>query len=585
VAILLSAVLVVATRVIAPFEVGRDQSLQLEAAYRLVEGLGLTSSRYVDQPLDLTLAPQPRWLTSWPPGFSLLIAAPLWLGASLLVSLRVIYAAATLAGWGGWALLASQLLAGPVGGGSRGKLLLTYTAAFAPLFVTPVWHGTDLFLWAGVPWMVLLLTRGAAGRTPLRSPALAGLLVGFLCTIRYASLFLALAASLILLPISLPDWKLYLKRAATFWLSSLVFLVPLTLYLQGCTLHGARPPAMIDPAERDASDSAPFYRVLHLVHTPGLISLLSGTDLARTAVTKLDYTPLNRAVGTGSLVLIFLLPLIVSRRRSAVGSRAQHMLALSISLLPAALVLCLTAIALVATTNLLGEERYFQPLQLCTPLLFGYLMSRPDSPRPVRAAAGMLLVPFVLHVAAYMPAKALRPESRPDAIRTVLGYRWERDTSSAGSSPRARYPSHQVFSAKENSRAALVQLHARYPHALFLVDNYTPYVYDHFRDGGPAPGIELRPVPEPSSRFWDRAYTSRPMKLFWVLDRSPRYQPYIPDRMAALGASKPATIFLDQYEKTEIVMSDLPAGHRFAAPGKAATGPAMPSGAVRRGPS
>ena len=93
------AILVTGARLPAPFEVGKDQSLQLEAAQRLVDGKGLTSTYYAHYGShDLSEPPIPEPLTWWPPGFPLLIAALLKTGLPLLVVLKSLYGLATIAG-------------------------------------------------------------------------------------------------------------------------------------------------------------------------------------------------------------------------------------------------------------------------------------------------------------------------------------------------------------------------------------------------------------------------------------------------------------------------------------------------------
>jgi uncharacterized membrane protein len=51
---------------------------------------------------------------------------------------------------------------------------------------TPAWGGTDVFLWAAVPWVLVLVTRPSTQRTDLT----AGILSGAAVLMRYASVFL-----------------------------------------------------------------------------------------------------------------------------------------------------------------------------------------------------------------------------------------------------------------------------------------------------------------------------------------------------------------------------------------------------------
>lgn len=94
--IMATAVFLTLMRVFAPFEIGKDQAVQLEAARRLVSGLGLTSTYFVSHSSDVSQRPTPKVLTWWPPGFSLIAAAFMWISLSLATGLRVVYGAVTL---------------------------------------------------------------------------------------------------------------------------------------------------------------------------------------------------------------------------------------------------------------------------------------------------------------------------------------------------------------------------------------------------------------------------------------------------------------------------------------------------------
>ncbi len=71
-------------------------------------------------------------------------------------------------------------------------------ACLLPLLFTPPWQGTDIILWAGTPFVILLLLYSLEDDSQWRYIAAAGLLSGFLYSVRYASAYLAVAAFLII---------------------------------------------------------------------------------------------------------------------------------------------------------------------------------------------------------------------------------------------------------------------------------------------------------------------------------------------------------------------------------------------------
>ena len=185
---------------IAPL-VESDYCYLLTAADRLYEGHGLTATQPVAplQPWDW----QYDWgfLTQWPAGYPLLICLVRFiLGVSSLEACRwigVVACAAALVGWFTW-------LRNGLPRGVTGVTVAAVGAACAVPFAFLVNPSTDAVLVAGLPFVLLITTRGVAAgedqvrRTqgPSRSTsllALAGLTAGSLVWFRYASLFVTVA--------------------------------------------------------------------------------------------------------------------------------------------------------------------------------------------------------------------------------------------------------------------------------------------------------------------------------------------------------------------------------------------------------
>jgi hypothetical protein len=547
--VLIAAVLVVSLRLAAPFEVGKDQTLQLEAAQRLIAGLGLTSTYdSFALPFDITQAPQAKALTWWPPLFSLLVAGLLQIGLPLLVALKLIYAAVTLLGWSGWSRIAAELLATRLRVWGRYIPLGRLIALLSPLFYTLSWGGTDIFLWAGIPFLVLWL-RPALNN---RSIILAGLLLGLLYGVRYASSFLFPAGLLILLQTSFPDWRAFGKRAALFLGAALLAVAPVIVYVRSFTERGSSLPEFVDLNYGLAQLAVVIDRILN--HLPVISNSLLGVPLLEDALAKVNVRAVNYLVGLCCLVAMLALPWLLARRAHKPVARPQDDLRLSLSFLPLALLLLLLTMVFVTDQYMIEVRRYHEPIRLYPILIYYSLLAAHAVSGFVKTAVAGALALFLFYVCLLLPANLLLPTRRADLARVVLGYTPARSPRHTSTSQALNYPSWQIYSLKENSRAKLRELHAAHPEALFFVDNYPFYVYDHRPDGAPRPGEQLRRFPDED--FWQQAYTSRAVKIFWVMNLHLEPLSFVPEAQRRL-------IFSDQYEKTLIYESDFPAGYKF----------------------
>ena len=142
----------------------------------------------------------------------MLVATFLYAGLSLLIALKLLYAPISLIGWIGWATIASNFFVRPVTYGKAASCTHLIIVALLPLVATPKWEGTDIFLWAGIPIIFLCLLGVNKNKPSLLTIAGAGFLFGCLVAIRFTSLFIGLAALLILFQVSYPHIKVFLKR-------------------------------------------------------------------------------------------------------------------------------------------------------------------------------------------------------------------------------------------------------------------------------------------------------------------------------------------------------------------------------------
>jgi len=166
----------------------------------------------------------------------------------------------------------------------------------------------------------------------------------------------------------------------------------------------------------------------------------------------------------------------------------------------------------------------------------------------VKKVSKVIVFMFVLYVCAYLPALAF--SGRKDSlIIHVLSFTPSRSTGYLSTSQRIDYPSFVLYSKKESTKSKLKQLYRENPQALFYAQNYVLFIYDGF-EGGPVPGKTFRVFPQ--RPFWRGAYTTTPVKIFWVLGQETHLD-FIPESNRTL-------VFADPVERTKILVSDFPVG-------------------------
>ena len=146
-----SAATVTIARFFQAADPGYDLGLQLQAAHNLLAGRGLATFSELGPNLSHPNVLVP--LTWFPAGYSLAAAAFSSAGLGVGMTVKVLGAAATMLGWWGWARLAQSFIGEGV---TRPiwKWAAIVIAVTAPLLFTQPWGGTDIFLWAVVPWVI-----------------------------------------------------------------------------------------------------------------------------------------------------------------------------------------------------------------------------------------------------------------------------------------------------------------------------------------------------------------------------------------------------------------------------------------------
>jgi hypothetical protein len=193
-----------------------DLMIQIQAAQNLLEGKGLvvywTAAEDLSQPLAL------NGLTQYSAGYSWFAAAMMAVGLTPAAFGKIWGVLATLAGWWGWGRLAYLYMGRPARTSRIWQSVLLWIAAASPVLFTSKWGGTDIALWAVVPWVLIFLTRAPdqSAQLDVKRDALAGFLISVGVLARYASLFLVPYAVLVILAQSRLRGTLAAKRLAAF---------------------------------------------------------------------------------------------------------------------------------------------------------------------------------------------------------------------------------------------------------------------------------------------------------------------------------------------------------------------------------
>lgn len=565
---LISAAFVTLLRILGPVMVHIDLSVQLEAAYRYVQGLGLTNAFHSQ--FDLNQPPISEYLTRFPPGLSLLVAAFLYLGFPLAITLKCIYSLTTIIGWIGWASIASCCLIRPLEIGRKFIPTDICIAALLPIFYTPSWtkQGTDILLWAGIPFFMLLLLYPFGNRFWLHAIAFSGLILAFLISFRYAGGFLFLAALLIIPYVELPNIRSTLIRYGAFCLSFFACFLPTVLYvklapsaefdevadksiiqshLSKSLSQSSLEPGSLDwifaSAEKLVSSLSDLYTLTGIY--PGRIESM----LERNATIG-DFLGFSLA-----LLLIFLcFTLIKNEDKYVTFGRKDIPIALLLVLISFVLFSCI--ITFLLGYSLLGIGRYYIPVNICLILIAYRLVTLNGFYKTIKRPFIGLVLSFILYNGVFLPLDYFFDSDR-DLASLILASGPSRRLSEMN------YPSNEIKTSNQEAVNFLKMAERLNPDALFFIQKY-PYYMNYYNFMNPS---NFRKVS--GSKFWENAYLSRATKTFWIIndDDCPSIcnarKPNIPiDSLSSLPNLK--TVFVGQSGRPVIMTSELPAGYRFS---------------------
>ena len=575
---LISAFFVTIARLLAPVEMNWDESVQLEAAHRLVKGLGLTSTFFpppyapVQIPSNINQSPIPQALTWWPPGFSLLVAALLFLGIPLASSLKIIYSVTTLTGWFGWAILGSHCLSKPLQLGARLFPAQLFIAAILPVFYTPAWWGTDLFLWAGIPFIVLFLFN-SGNKNKVKYVFFAGLLFGFLVNVRYSSLFIAIVSFLLLFQVNLLKLKAFIKNYCIFISSSLFFIFPLAIYnkfagsnkptvsLYNNATDSSTVPGLPEFVNFKGSFSSFFDAISSILNSSLTISQLSGIStqpvlirFTKPFIENFESHLNSHATLYGSiwLLLVFLLPILVfTRNKKSDIKEKKREISLSLSMIPLSLLILLIASSFAQDYDFVGTPRYYIPVFLPALFIFYEFATLPmrKSYQLIKIGFSIFIIIFLVYNLLYRPLLIVKGKQvyfGQSVLGSYLSYK-----------PDYQYPSNKVITLYDETSSVVRQFQKDNPEALFFIQDYVFYVYDGHE------GFRTLPV----SDFWNRAYVDKAVKIFWVISRRscpgicPDHVSKPIDKLSSLPGIQ--TVYTSPREKAKILVSDLPKAYKF----------------------
>jgi hypothetical protein len=232
---LASAGMVVILRTLTQTDLGYDATVQIQAAHSWLEGSGLKT--YTTNNGNITESTA-QTLVHFPAGYSFYTAALLSLGIPLFAVPKIFGATFTLIGWCGWGYFIDRSFGSPSARGKKEKYLIRFLAFTLPIFTTPHWNGTDILLWAVVPWIIIFLAEAPSHKNATFIYIAIGFICGIACIFRYASIVLLAFALCITFIQPLPSLKKLLYRQMAIGVSAAI-----PILVQASIIFSASEPA------------------------------------------------------------------------------------------------------------------------------------------------------------------------------------------------------------------------------------------------------------------------------------------------------------------------------------------------------
>lgn len=568
IAMFLAAIFVTILRLLAPIELWWDESVQLNAAHHLANGLGLTTTcspgpADIERiPANLLEKPVAQYMNDFPPGLSLLVAGFLLLKIPLVFSLKIIYSLLTIIGWLCWAIIACRCLVRPIKLGRLSLPVQILVAAILPVFYTPGWRGTDLFLWAGLPYIILLLFNSSIRTKSAKCLLVAGLLLGLEFSFRFAALSLFIFAFFTLVQKNHFKIREIASKFAWFVGYSLIFIVPVVIYTIIASISNGSSGVNQVTFKSELYSGLGFVEIiLKILQSASAISNLSGLPLQTGLAYKSSPSVYLYFVGGIFLLLVFLLPALASFTNQSFKSKqlGKNML-LTLSFIPVATVIFLFVCNVLGKYDFLGTPRYYVPAVLPAIFIFYALATNEKFCKFVKAIFLLFVVTFCIYNVAARPV-GWKPILNVNFVG--MGFRmqtsilnsyvsWKKDFS---------YPSNKILSLYDETSAKMRELQKENPDAIFFVSDCPVFVHDGYT------GFRAVPV----SEFWKKAEVNESVRVFWAVPQtctlvctSHGEEVFLGDKINESNFQLIFNSSKENSEKMKILVSDFPAGFRFS---------------------
>ena len=463
---LCSAILVTGLRFFHAIDPTYDAGIQLRAALNLLAGHGLSVYEQVEP--DLAYGKSLVTLTYFPSGYSLVTAVLIAMGLSVATTVKLLAATAGVLGWWGWGRLARPFFSEGMTRSPAWKSTGIAIAILTPAFYTPRWGGTDIFLWAIVPWVIVLTVEAARDNAPgaWRPDWLAGALCGLAVLMRYASLFLVVYVACLILWQSRLQGRTVVRRSLFFGTGLLPALL-LQAYVNYVLANAEVTPGGLFTGQPQSALARLWLgvRFLYTANTfwdfwmPGVVArrlFPEGTRVLQSGIVSFAFVSLLVAFAT---YRIDIKALARDSRTAALG-------------LFLALPLTLVACTMLSSAIFVAEPRYYEALVPLSVLTAYSVASRVELP-PRHIAMRVLNKVCALYLVAYMATSLVY------AGCALLPGR-------IGESPRSRlmgsnlypWPSMAVTYEFASARRLVMQRLREHPDALLLTSNAAEFSWD-----------------------------------------------------------------------------------------------------------
>lgn len=558
---LISAIFVICLRSLSSIYISFDDSIQIEAAHRLANGNGLTTiylSKCSDCNYNISARPNASPLTWWPPGYSVLVSVAFFAGLPLVLYLKALFSLATLVGWFGWSVLGSRFLDKKLKIKSLFFPVNILIAVLLPIFYTPPWTGTDIFLWSAVPLVVILLVYST--NQQIRSQQKIGLIIGSgiiagtTYNLRYASLFLVITGFLTILHTNLPNFKSSIKSVSIFLASFFLAALPTVLFNQSFSGNQSSLPEYINASSLELSISGIKAIIVKILVTlSGLRSLFRFLLFDSISIGQLDTKSftLNVVLGILSLTLFLGLYAIILRTEKFISIKINtKQLLHSIFYIPLSLLILLALATLKGDYGFIFTDRYYIPAGASVLLIICAIYWTLNERTEAYVLNSILKKVAITYILIFILYNLFRFGSLvwdfDKAIRPIIGYPSYTSLEIPGNKTFSKYPTSYSFAQR---------LSEEYPTSTFY------FAWPWFQDIG---NYDWRKLPNEYS-IWQKSYTDKSIRLFFVIRESSSDPGHSCDYSCIkkiVPNLKLVKAFPEEYN-TMILTTTIPAGYHF----------------------